>query len=317
MDRRFERLSWGALIFVIGVILWGAYVRATGSGAGCGSHWPTCNGEVVPTAPTEKTLIELSHRITSGLAALIVLVQVVASRRLHERGHRTRRAAGWSGFFMVTEILVGAGIVLLKYVGDDASVGRAIWMGLHLVNTFLLVGAMTLTAHFASGGKPFSLRAHRTFGALAGVALGLVLLVGISGAVAALGDTLFPADDLGTALAADLSPTAHLLVRLRVAHPFLAVGAAFVILATRHVMQRRREHLAGVKRWGTVVRLTVLLQMVAGLVNVMLLAPVWLQLVHLLLADVLWIALLRFFAHVLVEAPETDEAALEIEPRPA
>jgi heme a synthase len=317
MRRLFERLSWGALIYVMAVILWGAFVRATGSGAGCGSHWPLCNGEVVPTAPSTTTLIELSHRITSAIAGLVSLAQLVVGFKAYPRGHRVRRAVAWAAFFMVTEALVGKSIVELELVADNASIGRAIWMAIHLTNTFLLVGAMTLTAHFGSGGPSFALRAHKSFGLLAVIALGAMLLVGMSGAVAALGDTLFPADDLGTALAADLSPTAHFLVRLRVAHPFLAVGGAFVILATRHVMQRRRDHLPGVSRWGLVLRVGILSQMVAGLVNVMLLAPVWLQLVHLLLADLVWIALVLFLASALAEAPEPTPSELGVEPHAA
>jgi heme a synthase len=317
VQRAFERLSWAALAFVIGVILWGAYVRASGSGAGCGSHWPMCNGEVLPAAPSTKTLIELSHRITSAMAALFVLAQLILSRRAYSKGHRVRRAAGWAGFFMVTEVLVGAGIVLLEYVADNLSVGRAVWMAVHLVNTFLLVAAMTLTAHFASGGPSFSLRAPRHFGMLAVLALGSILLVGVSGAIAALGDTLFPAENLGTALAADLSPTAHILVRLRIAHPFLAVGGAFVVLATRYLIQSRSEHLPGVARWGKVVRLSIFAQMALGVTNVMLLAPIPLQIAHLLLADVVWIALVLFLASALVAAPEVVDAPFEAAPRAA
>ncbi len=47
----FSRYAWGVLLWNVLVALWGAYVRATGSGAGCGSHWPTCNGEILPRAP--------------------------------------------------------------------------------------------------------------------------------------------------------------------------------------------------------------------------------------------------------------------------
>ncbi|MEM1032327.1 MAG: COX15/CtaA family protein, partial [Myxococcota bacterium] len=205
---RFATFCWFALAYTLAVIVWGAFVRATGSGAGCGSHWPTCNGEVVPRAPSVETLIEFSHRLTSGLSGLIVLAQVLLARRLYPRGHRVRQAAGWAGGFMLLEVIIGAGIVVLKYVADDQSVGRAVWMGVHLVSTFLLVGAMTLTAHYARGAARVRLAGTGTRGALAGVVLASIILTGLSGSVAALGDTLFPAESLGTALAADLSPTA-------------------------------------------------------------------------------------------------------------
>lgn len=292
---RFARFAWAVLGYTLLVILWGAFVRATGSGAGCGDHWPTCNGEVVPRAPSTETLIELTHRVTSGLSGLLVFGMTIAAF-VSRQAKRVRVAAVVSTVFMITEALIGAGIVLLEYVAQDQRTARAGWMAVHLLNTFLLVASMTLTAHFASGGRPLRWRDQGGFRTMASVAIVATLLVGVSGSIAALGDTLFPADSLGTALAADLSPTAHLFVRLRVAHPFIATGAAFLLLGMRHVVQGRRDHLPGVSRWGTVLRYGVLTQMACGLVNVMLLAPVWLQLVHLLLADVVWISLILFIA---------------------
>jgi heme A synthase len=310
---RFRTFCWASLAFVVGVILWGAVVRATGSGAGCGSHWPMCNGEVVPPSPSTETLIELTHRVTSGLSAVAVFVALFWARRLYPRGHRVRHAAGWSSVFMVGEVLVGAALVLLKYVGDDASVGRAAVIALHLANTFLLLGAMTLLAHFASGAPGLRLRGERVFGGLALAAVGGTLLVGMSGAVAALGDTLFPAADLGTALAADLSATAHVLVRLRVIHPFVAVGVAFGLLALRHFVVARRPSPA-VLRWGALLRAAVIAELGAGIVNLLLLAPVWMQIVHLLLADALWIALVLLLASTLAEQPESEPAGALAEP---
>jgi cytochrome c oxidase assembly protein subunit 15 len=317
-ERRFRQFCWGALAFVVAVILWGALVRATGSGAGCGSHWPTCNGEVVPTAPSTKTLIELTHRVTSGLSALAVLAQVILSRRVFERGHRVRKAAGWAGAFMIVEVLIGAGIVLLEYVDQNRSVGRALWMAVHLVNTFMLVGAMALCAHFASGGEGFRLRGRGSPALLAVACVIGTVIVGMSGAVAALGDTLFPAKDLGTALAQDLSPTAHALVRLRMIHPFSAVAVAFLLLGVRFVLGLRHDEEPAVQRWGKVLRATVIVQMVVGMGNLLLLAPTWMQLLHLLMAQAVWIALVLFLACALAAedhpAPvepelDTDEAA--------
>jgi len=300
---RFATFCWVALAYVLAVIVWGAFVRATGSGAGCGSHWPTCNGEVVPRSPSAKTLVEFSHRVTSGLSGLVVLAQVLWARRVYPGGHRVRRAAGWAGGFMVLEVLIGAGIVLLKYVADDQSLGRAVWMGIHLISTFLLIAAMTLTAYYASGGARARLRGHGNLGRLAVLAMVAILCTGLSGAIAALGDTLFPAESLGTALAEDLSPTAHFLVRLRVAHPFIAVGAAFLVLGYRALAQARQGHRPGVAQWGLMLRITVLGQLALGLANVMLLAPVWLQLLHLFLADAIWISLLLFVASALADTP--------------
>ncbi|MEQ9320666.1 MAG: COX15/CtaA family protein [Polyangiaceae bacterium] len=315
---RFHRFCWGALAFVVGVILWGALVRATGSGAGCGSHWPTCNGEVLPTPKSTKTLIELTHRVTSGLSALVVLAEVVLAFRLFDRGHRVRKAATWSGVFMVIEVLIGAGIVLLAYVDQNKSVARAVWMAVHLVNTFLLVGAMTLTAHFAGGGEPFEIRKRGTPALLAILSVVGTLVVGMSGAVAALGDTLFPAKDLGTALAQDLSPAAHFLVRLRIIHPFAAVAVAFLVLGVRFLLALRHDEDPLVRRWGNLLRTAVIVQMAAGMANLVLLAPTWMQLVHLLLAQALWIALVLFLAVALAaEDHPAPESLGEVDPEEA
>ncbi len=180
-------------------------------------------------------------------------------------------------------------------------------MAVHLINTFLLVAALALCAHYAGGGARWRARGHGVLGWLALSSLIGTLLVGASGAVAALGDTLFPPESLGTALAADLSATAHVLVRLRIIHPFLAVGVALLLLLTRFAIVTKRAGRA-VERWGTAVRVLVLTQLCAGLVNMMLLAPIWLQIVHLLLADLVWIALVLLLAHGLADAPETEPA---------
>lgn len=310
---RFARLVLG---YTVLVILWGAYVRATGSGAGCGAHWPLCDGQVIPRAPDLEMLIEYSHRLTSGLALLGVVALAWWTFRACPAGHPARRGAGWSLFFMLTEAAVGALLVLFQLVADNASMARALFMAVHLVNTFLLVGAMTLTCHWLAGGADVSLRRRPGATSLAvGLALGL-LLVGVSGAVAALGDTLFPARTLEEALRADLSSTSHLLIRLRVLHPLIAVivAAAVALLAFRLPLAPgdRRGRTAAV----AVVGLT-LAQVLAGFVNVLLLAPVWMQMLHLLLADALWIAFVVLAASSLASAPagarDTVPAARAVE----
>lgn len=317
MDR-FARYAWITLAYNVAVILWGAMVRASGSGAGCGSHWPLCNGEVVPRAPRIETVIEFSHRLTSGIALLLVVGLVVWAFRGWPRGHAARKAAAFSLFFMLSEAAVGAGLVLFELVADNKSMARALFMATHLVNTFLLLGAMTLTAHFASGGAPFRLRGQGWLGG--GIVLGGLglLLSGVSGAIAALGDTLFPATSLAHALEQDLSPTAHLLIRLRLFHPGIAVAAAG--LAFYLALKLLNSRLGpGTDRFAWWTCGLVVLQILAGAVNVMLLAPVWLQIVHLLLADFLWIAFLRLGATALaVRGRETADGAAypKLPPRP-
>ncbi|HYH47695.1 MAG TPA: COX15/CtaA family protein [Thermoanaerobaculia bacterium] len=295
---RLARFAWIVVAYNLAVILWGAAVRATGSGAGCGSHWPLCNGEMVPREPGLQTLIEYSHRLTSGLALVLVLALAVAAFRRRPARHPARRAAVASVILILTEAAVGAGLVLFELVADNQSMARAMFMATHLLNTFLLVGALTLTAHFAGSGERFRLRGQGLVGGAVLLGLAGLLLSGVSGAIAALGDTLFPATSLAHALEQDLSPTAHILIRLRLFHPGIAVaaGACLLFLAPRLRQRRPAPAVRRLANWTTGL---VFLQLLAGAVNVLLLAPVWMQMVHLLLADVLWIAVVLLGATAL------------------
>jgi heme A synthase len=309
MDR-FARYSWLTLAYNVAVVLWGAAVRATGSGAGCGSHWPLCNGEVLPRAPRIETIIELSHRVTSGVALLLVMGLVVGAFRTRPRGHAARKASIFSLVLILSEAAVGAGLVLFELVADNKSMARAMFMSTHLVNTFLLLGALTLTAHFASRGAPFRVRGQGLFGG--GLLLGTfgLLLAGVSGAIAALGDTLFPATSLAHALEQDLSPTAHLLIRLRLLHPVLAVaGGLLAFYLAWQVL--KWPPAAETQRLALWTGGLVFVQILGGLINVLLLAPVWMQIVHLLLADLLWIVFVLLGASALAERRAEVGTAVE------
>jgi len=293
---RLPRLAWLTLGWNVAVILWGAFVRASGSGAGCGAHWPLCNGEIVPRAPAVATLVELTHRLTSGMALLLVFYLAYRVFRERPAGHPGRSAAASCVVFILSEAAVGAGLVLFRLVADNESVARALFMSVHLMNTFVLLACLTLTAHFTTADARPSLAAPRAWPfALAAVAL---LLVGTSGAIAALGDTLYPATSLLDGIRAELSSTASLLVRLRLAHPVLALaGAAAVGYAALPALRSAADTPS--KRTAQAVAGLVVVQLVAGLVNVALLAPVWLQIVHLLLADLVWIGLVLLAARYL------------------
>ena len=300
MDR-FARYAWITLSYNVAVILFGAIVRASGSGAGCGAHWPLCNGVIVQRAPRIETIIELTHRVTSGIALLLVVGLAVWAFRARPTGHGARKAALFSLGFMLGEAAVGAGLVLFRLVADNESMARAMFMATHLVNTFLLLGALTLAAHFAGDGAPFRVRGQGALGGGIVLALLGILVSSVSGAVAALGDTLFPAASLTRALEADLSPTAHLLIRLRLFHPGIAVAVGLLTLFL--AVRMFRDHVSpAADRLAMWTCGLVFLQMLAGLMNVLLLAPVWLQVVHLLLADLLWIAFLLLGATVLAAA---------------
>ena len=307
---RLTRFAWLVLGWNVAVILWGAFVRATGSGAGCGAHWPLCNGEVVPRAPALETMVEFTHRATSGLALLLVFALCAWVFRERPKGHPARRAAGASVFFILVEAAVGAGLVLLGLVGRNDTVARALFMAGHLANTFVLLACLTLVAHWCATDARLRPEAVSRFGWV--MAASAVALVGIgkSGAIAALGDTLYPAQSVLGGLAQDVSPTAHFLVQLRIAHPILALaGALLVAFAASRVLQATDD--AGVRDAAWAVSALALLQLGGGLLNLALLAPVWMQIVHLLGADLLWIAFVLLAVRALslpLPAPVKDGA---------
>lgn len=295
---RFATFAWMVLAYTTAVILWGAYVRASGSGAGCGSHWPLCNGVMLPRAPAVETIIELTHRAMSGLALLLVSGMAIWAWRAYPRRHLVRIGATLSLGFMLSEALVGAGLVLLELVAHNASVARAYYLAAHLLNTFLLLGAMALTAWWASGGRAVWLRGSGAVSAWLGIALLGVLGLGVTGAITALGDTLFPSTSLAAGFSEDFSPAAHFLIRLRVIHPLLAVSVGVYLLVTAVIVARLRPSIA-TRRLAGVLGVLFLLQLTVGAANLLLLAPIPLQLAHLLLADLVWMALVLFSAAAL------------------
>lgn len=290
---RIAKFAWGVLAYNVAVVLWGAYVRASGSGAGCGRHWPLCNGEVVPEAASTKLVVELTHRVTSGAALVSVVVLLIAAFRTLPKGHRARRSAAYATGFMFGEALLGAGLVLFELVAHDASLKRALSMMLHLGNTFLLLAALALTAWWTSTEPETDREPAVRPGlvkAVVGAALAGVLCLGASGAVAALGDTLFPARSLSEGLAQDLSPLSHVFLKLRMLHPMIALTSGILVVGAAAIV-RSQSGSERARSLSYVVTLLFVTQFVAGIVNMTLLAPIPMQLVHLLLADATWIAL--------------------------
>lgn len=301
--RPFTRFAWTVLGVNLAVVAWGAFVRATGSGAGCGKHWPTCNGEIIPRAPAVATLIEFGHRASSGIALLLVVVLVIWAIRAFPAGHAARRGASTALAFMIAEALVGAGLVLFGWVAKDSSAARGWVMAIHLTNTFLLLAAVTLTAAWSAGPAGVAARGRGGLAGALAAALAAMLLAGVTGAIAALGDTLYPATSFAAGLQEELSANASVLLRLRVLHPFAAVAAGVTLVAVSRAALRARPD-ARVRRAATAIVALVALELVAGAANVLLLAPIWLQLAHLLVADLLWLATVLLAAATL--APEGE-----------
>lgn len=291
---RFARYAWMVLALNVGVVLWGAFVRASGSGAGCGRHWPRCNGVVIPRSPSAETIIEFTHRATSGIALIAVVALLWMAFRRFPPSHAARKGAVGSMVLMLTEAGVGASLVLLELVAGNASGARAWWMAAHLTNTFLLLAALALTAWWAGGGRPVRLRGQGLAGVLAIAPLVLVLLVGVTGAITALGDTLFPKSSVG------LDSGVHFLQRLRIVHPLLAVGTAvFSILAAGRLRVLRPGRRTG--RLSRAASMLLGIQLIVGMLNIALLAPIHMQIIHLLMADGVWLALVLLAASALAD----------------
>jgi cytochrome c oxidase assembly protein subunit 15 len=291
------RFAWWLLAYNVPVILWGAVVRATRSGDGCGDHWPLCNGVVLQSNPRLATLIELAHRLSSGLTLPLVLLLVFWTFRSTVSGHLARIASIAALVFTFNEGLLGALLVVLRLTADNRSPARAVYLSLHLANTLLMLGALTLAAHFLSRREAFT---RRTVGftqlPLAVTGITATLLLGVTGTLAALSDTLFPATSLSAAFAQDFSASGGWLLRLRILHPLTAVIAGLFIcwLLLRSTKRPSERKLA------LLVLGLLLLQVALGLADVTLLAPVWMQILHLLGADLLWIALVVLAARVCV-----------------
>lgn len=299
MRQKFARFAWFVLAVQIVVILWGAFVRASKSGAGCGEHWPLCQGELLPRAPELPTIIEFTHRITSGLALVVVAVLVVRAFRLFPAGHIVRKTAAWSGVFMIGECLIGAALVLLGHTALNPSLSRGVTLSIHLINTLLLLAALTLTAWWArrDPAQPAASVTPSVRRSLALAGAGLIV-AGVVGAIAALGDTLYTATTLAQGVQQHFAAEAHPFVRIRILHPILAVIAGFYLVVAAVRIMSAKE--AGQRVWylGIALIALVVTQFGIGTLNIILLVPIPMQIVHLLFADALWITYVLFAAEV-------------------
>lgn len=288
--------------FMILVILWGAVVRATGSGAGCGDNWPLCNGDFFPHHPRIATLIEFTHRSMSGICTALVAALIAWTFLARPRGHRARKAAVWSGILLITEALLGALLVLGGYVNRNTSDTRVLVQCIHFTNTMLLLAALSLTwwwLRSPTSPQPTDARARP----LAWLALAAAVLTGATGSVAALADTLFPSPSFRAGLAQDFSPDAPLLIHMRWMHP---AAALLAVISAAALCFYLRSHA---RRWlGSLI----ILQVALGVADLLSLAPIPLQLLHLLGADLFWIALVAASSEILA-----SKAARAPAPAPA
>jgi cytochrome c oxidase assembly protein subunit 15 len=299
-----RNFAWAVLAYFIAVILWGAVVRATGAGAGCGNHWPLCNGTVLQYSASVNTMIEFSHRITSGISFFSAVGLLIWTFAATMRGHLARAASVSVVVFTLIEAIIGALLVKLGLTAQSQSPLRPWYLALHLTNTLLLLAALTLTAHMLSRKHGYlrnSIRVVAPFGAIAGIIV--VLIVGVTGSLAALGDTLFPATSLSSALAQDFSATSGWLVRWRWTHPTIAFLASIFLIWILVRAVQKSAHWDN-RRLSALLLVLLAAQYVLGVLDVVLLAPVWLQIAHLLGADVLWTALVVLTARLTLQPKE-------------
>jgi heme a synthase len=295
-----QRFAWAVLAYFIAVILWGGLVRATGSGAGCGDHWPLCNGTVIQHSARIDTMIEFTHRITSGLSFFSVVALLAWTIVRTERGHLARAASTAAVVLTLVEAALGAFLVKLGLTAQSRSPLRAPYLALHLTNTMLLLAALTLTAHLLSRRTGFLRGKVRIAGALGAITSILaVLIVAVTGSLAALGDTLYPASSLAAAMAQDFSATSGWLLRWRWTHPTVAIVAG-IFLIWLLVRARRSTHWDN-RGLSALILILLAAQYVLGALDVVFLAPVWLQIAHLLGADLLWAALVVLAARLTLE----------------
>ncbi|MCY7374988.1 MAG: COX15/CtaA family protein [Pyrinomonadaceae bacterium] len=311
---RFARYAWFVLAYNIVVIIWGVFLRASKSGDGCGQHWLTCHGEVIPSAPELKTVIEFSHRITSTLDGFIVIGLLVwaflrwKSEKTDKNNLVLKTAMGCFIFVVVAGAL-GAGLVLTGNTAGNLTTARPFWMAGHLITTLALLTFLTLTAWFASGGKSFNFKVQPKILWLLGAAVFGILLICLSGSVAALSSMIFPSETLTEGFAKDFSASSNILLRLRVSHPILSISVGVYLIFLASWIKKTFAENFQVSRWANVLSVLVLIQFASGAITLLTLAPIVMQIVHLVLADAVWISFVLMAASVLAEQSAAENVS--------
>ncbi len=279
-----KNLSRFNLLYCLFIIVWGAWVRLSDSGDGCGQHWPLCDGEVIPASVDLKKWTEFFHRATSGLFGLSVLWQVGLSWKKLGARHPACVSAWCAAILTLIEALIGAFLVKKGLVAESREPLRILVMSLHLVNTFLLLAALTM----ADFWKNASFKCPKAPGFYDLMGIVLLLVVAALGAMASLAHDWFPSANLLQGLAADFDPQKHWLVRVRIFHPLVAIlTTVFLFVGTCY----RREH--GNSRESFIFLILLAGQLFVGVLNWALMAPPWSALLHLVLADLIWIGFIR------------------------
>jgi len=309
---RWTNWTMSALFATAFVILFGAFVRASLSGDGCGVSWPLCGGTLDGVNTQDKTLIELTHRTTSSLLGLFLVVFYLLLRKEEPKGSLLRRAVGLSVIGCIISGLIGMLLVRYGWVVEDKSTARMIAMPAHLLNTYFLMASLGVAHWAARGGERLKWRWSPASSMLAAIAVASVLF-GLTGAISAMGKTAFhrevqAAEGLAERVNLHLGESASPILRGGVAHPLLAVSLfALVIWAAGFVA--RTTPTPGVRRQAKWLSWGYIAQMGIGIVNLAISAPPWMQLVHLAAALVVWQVFVELSAETLSahDVPAYDE----------
>ncbi|TVQ78405.1 MAG: hypothetical protein EA369_06780 [Bradymonadales bacterium] len=304
---QYARFSLFLLVYCVVIILWGAFVRISGSGDGCGDYWPLCHGEWIPQqalADAIQTWIELFHRLKSGVFGLLVLAGWFWAFWLRKSSVLLYKAATAVLLLTLVEALIGAALVLFSWVGEDASLGRWVAMSFHLGNTLLLLTALVLQWRVAA--KKAQSLSLKNLG-MDSFLMIILLLTAVTGAWAALASTLYPSESLIAGFLSDFSSESPLLLRLRLLHPLLAIFSVYVFL--RWIRQQdfqtapsQRNFLFGLY-W---------IHLGFGFLTLFFLAPVWMKIGHLFLADLLWISLIYWILENRLSSKQTRQSSLHL-----
>lgn len=292
----FAKFALFTLAYNLVVIIWGVFLRASKSGDGCGQHWLTCQGEVIPSAPEFKTVIEFSHRVTSGLAFFVVLGLLIWAVKIYSKGRTARTAATGSFVFIVVEALLGAGLVLTGNTAEAWTPMRPLWAAGHLISTFVLLAFLTLTAWSAASGREFRPIFERRVLILTIAAAAGIFIIGMSGSIAALSNMLFPSRSIIESLTKDFAETSHYILRIRLIHPILAVILGVFVMFFAGWIGSRSQGTAA-EYWSKALSALIMVQLAFGAVTLLSLGPIVMQLGHLLLADMIWISFVLMMAN--------------------
>lgn len=303
----YTKFAFGVLAYNLLAVAWGVYVRASKSGDGCGSHWPLCDGDSTPLHGPIGRLVELSHRLSTALTGLLAIALIVFAFRLFPRKHIVRTAATTAMTLTLLEGLIGAALVKFQLVTNNDTGFRAGVMGFHVVSTFFLLGSIAVTAIASHGVDRIRLRGQGAVAWMLTVGALLMILLGVSGAISALGHTLHPTEDV---IGAALRSTTPWMVRLQPLHPLISITVGLYFLLAAGLMQHLRPDPRVKIAAGVMVGLYVG-QLLLGAVNIYTRAPIGVQMLHLVVADLNWVSLVALAVFCLTDGVE------QVETRPA